>query len=234
MALTAKPSKNADLSKIDDIQNEFFGEETADLAENTKTVVSTVKRRKKSTSAETPIFGDLQIGGKTQTLKNARNPSGEEAQKLESNSIENKGKEPENLKIADLLATAKFAGVRHTSRPFTVPRSLTIDLNRLKAKFRSRDLQYTQNELMDRMLRESLEFVTANNYRELREKAFTQVKTPEQCSRRTVTLTEDTVSAMSELKADLALAHNRRFSSDEIFTTLLAVAFAPLYENNLL
>nr|MBA2738015.1 hypothetical protein [Pyrinomonadaceae bacterium] len=60
------------------------------------------------------------------------------------------------------------------------------------------------------------------------------VKSPEQSSRRSVTLTEETVSGMAEIKADLAHAHGRRFSSDEIFTTLLAIAFALLYENGLL
>jgi hypothetical protein len=251
MGLTARPSKNIDLSKIDNIQEEFFGEgiesnaksidqaslnlavnpstegkHSAKEAKQSKKTVKMVKKREETPSLtrnsvkklEEPV-DSIQSEGNT----------GEKIIRTEA-----KKANSENLKISDLLATAQFERVRHTSRPYTVPRSLTIDLSRLKSKFRSRDLQYTQNELMDKMLRESLERVTAENYLRLREHAFAHVKSAEQCSRRSVTLTEETVAGMAELKADLALEHGRRFSSDEIFTTLLAIAFLPLYENGLL
>jgi hypothetical protein len=87
---------------------------------------------------------------------------------------------------------------------------------------------------MDKMIKESLDSTNAENYLELRENAFKYVKSPEQSSRRTVTLTEETVSGMAELKADLALKYERRFSSDELFTTLLSIAFSKLYENKLI
>jgi len=238
MGLTTRPSKNIDLSKIDDIQNEFFGEKIPDdskKAKADKTGDSTKKTREKAPPVKSKISSELKVAVKnTQKAQKAGNAPKEAPKNLEIDFSEIKKKDSGSMKIADLLATAKVGGVRYTSRPFTVPRSLTIDLNRLKSKFRTRDLQYTQNELMDKMIKESLEIVTAENYFSLREKAFKLVKSPEQSSRRSVTLTEETVSGMAEIKADLAHAHGRRFSSDEIFTTLLAIAFALLYENGLL
>ncbi len=238
MGLTTRPSKNIDLSKIDDIQNEFFGEKVPDGSKNAKddkTGDSAKKPREKAPSVKSKISSELKVAAKkTKKSQKAGNVPKEAPKNSENDSSKIKETESGNVKIADLLATAKFEGVRYTSRPFTVPRSLTIDLNRLKSKFRTRDLQYTQNELMDKMIKESLENVTAENYFSLREKAFKFVKSPEQSSRRSVTLTEETVSGMAEIKADLAHAHGRRFSSDEIFTTLLAIAFALLYENGLL
>lgn len=249
MGLTARPSKNIDLSKIDDIQDEFFGDESEETDKNKRAAeknsgvnsaaetqaaaqktaketgkkVGNVKKSKETVSLTEELTGSSKKP--FQTTQKSKD-KGDEIKKDES-----KEANSENSKIADLLATAQIDRVRHTSRPFTVPRSLTIDLDRLKSKLRSRDLQYTQNELMDKMLRESLELVTAENYLDLREQAFALVKSPEQCSRRSVTLTEETVSGMAEIKADLAHAHNRRFSSDEIFMTLLAIAFLPLYQN---
>jgi len=238
MGLTARPTKNIDFSKIDDIQNEFFGDEIPSDVENiknAKTADSTKKSRRKTSSVKSEISSEVNVPiKKIRKAEEAKSASNVEPENFKNDLSEVKETESGNLKISDLLATAKFEGVRHTSRPFTVPRSLTIDLNRLKSKFRSRDLQYTQNELMDKMIKESLEIVTADNYFSLREKAFKFVKSPEQCSRRSVTLTEETVSEMAELKADLALALNRRISGDEIFTALLAVAFSSLYENGLI
>jgi hypothetical protein len=238
MGLTARPTKNIDLSKIDDIQNEFFNDETTDDAKNKagdRTAESLKKSFRKPSAAKSATAGKGGISRKKpQPAESIKSQPKEKPKDLKNASDEVKQPEPANQKIADLLATARVEGVRHTSRPFTVPRSLTIDLNRLKTKFRSRDLQYTQNELMDKMIREALETVTADNYFAERERAFRHVKSPEQCSRRSVTLTEETASEMAELKASLALKQNRRISSDEIFTTLLAVAFASLYENGLL
>lgn len=237
MGLTTRPSKKIDLTKIDEIQSEFFDIGSTKEKEPAKTEKKT---ETPETKDETPSIA--------KSIKDSALKSPNQTQKSDSTKIKiNQAKKetqkglPEekefvrgSLKIADLLATEKTHGVRHTSRPYTVPRSLTIDLNRLKSKFRSRSLQYTQNELMDKMLGESLEVITADNFLEMRDKAFDFVKSPDQCSRRSVTLTEETASEMNELKADLALKHNRRFSADEIFTTLLAVAFLPLYENELL
>jgi len=244
MGLTPRPTKNIDLSKIDDIQSEFFSDdEAADgnrVTKDTKITKNTksTEFRKKSpeqtpaVKPETPSEGGTLK--KTQKPQNSDSQPKVEPERIKNNSSKVKETEGANLKIADILATAKSEGVRHTSRPFTVPRSLTIDLNRLKTKFRTRDLQYTQNELMDKMIKESLETVTADNYFTERERAFKLVKSPEQCSRRSVTLNEETASDMADLKASLAMQQNRRVTSDEIFTTLLAVAFANLYENGLL
>lgn len=234
MGLTTRPSKKIDLTKIDDIQSEFFDDESTKEKESAITKKKSETKDEASSSAKSREESDLKSS--EQTKKSDSTKIKTTKRKKETQKAPPKGAEVEqsSLKIADLLATEKTHGVRHTSRPYTVPRSLTIDLNRLKSKFRSRSLQYTQNELMDKMLNESLELITADNFLELREKAFDFVKSPEQCSRRSVTLTEETVSEMNELKADLALKHNRRFSADEVFTTLLAVAFLPLYENDLL
>ena len=228
MGLTTRPSKTIDLSKIDDIQQEYFAEnelaavpETAAIQQQTAAAKSQTKRK------ITNVNADKTPATPAKTTDSEQNPS-----KIEF--VAATAPAPAPNSIADLLAIEQFDGVRHTSRPFTVPRSLTIDLSRLKSKFRTRNIQYTQNELIDKMLRESLQTVTAENYYELREKALKFVKTPEQSSRRSVTLTEQTVHEMAELKADLAQTHARRFSSDEIFSTLLAVAFLPLYEQKLL
>lgn len=234
MGLTTRPSKNIDLTKIDEIQIEFFDNNLSDEKENSK-LEDSPKSKDKNTSIEN--------SGDESNLKSANQPEKSNSSKIKTGNTKKEIKKdlPKvtesgvgSLKIADLLATEKTHGVRHSSRPYTVPRSLTIDLTRLKSKFRSRSLQYTQNELMDKMLGESLEIISADNFLELREKALDFVKSPDQCSRRSVTLTEETVSEMNELKADLALKYNRRFSADEIFITLLAVAFLPLYENDLL
>ncbi len=234
MGLTARPSKTTDLAKIDEIQSEFFDDkpgkisitkETETIAENTPSKSAAVKENR---AAKTKTA--------KQKLKEEKTKAKitEQPQKVQIDLPAAEEIEQGSRTIADLLATAKFEGIRHTSRPYTVPRSLTIDLTRLKSKFRSRDLQYTQNELMDKMVKESLEIINADNFQELRERAFEFVKSPDQCSRRSVTLTEETALEMNELKADLALKHNRRFSADEIFTALLAIAFAPLYENELI
>lgn len=234
MGLTTRPSKNIDLTKIDEIQSEFFDNNLSDEKENSK-LEDSPKSKDKNTSIEK--------SGDKSNQKTLNQPQKSNSSKVKTGNPDKEIKkdlpkvtesEAGSLKIADLLATEKTHGVRHSSRPYTVPRSLTINLTRLKSKFRSRSLQYTQNELMDKMLGESLEIITADNFLELREKALDFVKSPDQCSRRSVTLTEETVSEMNELKADLALKYNRRFSADEIFITLLAVAFLPLYENDLL
>ena len=227
MGLTTRPTKNIDLSKIDEIQDEFFSEklppsDTGDT--NLKKGISTDKKKKTPENIESES---------KKKIAKIKKPAEISAASKTSQIVEKKS-EQGGQKIADLLATEKVKSVRFISRPYTVPRSLTIDLNRLKSQFRTRDLHFTQNELMDQMIRESLEIITPENYRSLRETALNMIKSPEQCSRRTVTLTEETVSGMAELKADLALSNNRRYSGDEIFTTLLAVAFSTLYKTGLL
>ncbi len=255
MGLMSKPSRNIDLAKINEIQNDFFGEkkEESVIQEGAKVARKKLSSDKKITdrmSLENPEKS--KDSGKTRGKEKEKSASSlileltedsgdpislglkKKDNEVKTAAIKDANNRLENQRIADLLVSARVDGIRHTSRPFTMPRSLTIDLNRLKSKFRSRNLQYTQNELIDKMLKESLETVTADNYFDLREEAFKFVKSPEQSSRRSVTLTEESVSGMAELKADLSLAYGRRFSSDEIFTTLLAIAFAPLYKNRLL
>lgn len=234
MALTAKPTKKVDLSKIDDIQNEFFGQElpavTADLRETPGALPE--KRAVKEPEVSASATKKAGPAGKSAASPEQPGPVlTKTVQKDKAKSIETKSDlQPREGTVADLLAASRFNGVRYTTRPYTVPRSLTIDLNRLKAMLRTREIQYTQAELMEKMIRESLEIVNDQNFYDLRERAFGQVKAPDQCSRRSVTLTEDTFFRMSELKADLAQTYGRRFSNDELLTVLLAVAFAPLYE----
>ncbi len=238
MGLTTRPSKKFDLTKIDEIQSEFFDDKSNDKIKSAESETKTENKSESTNETPSSAKSREETDSKSSNQTPKSNSTKIKINKPKKETLKDLPKvaevEPGGLKIADLLAIEKTHGVRHTSRPYTVPRSLTIDLNRLKSKFRTRSLQYTQNELMDKMLNESLEVITADNFLELREKAFDFVKSPDQCSRRSVTLTEETVSEMSELKADLALKHNRRFSADEIFTTLLAVAFLPLYENDLL
>jgi hypothetical protein len=235
MALMTRPSKKLELSKIDEIQSEFFNDEPADTPKTLESLEINQKPKaprvvaKSTVMKEKPVPAQIKKTMPTQEAKVLK-PTVD----MKMQNPDNLDTEQGSMSIAALLATAKTQGVRHTSRPYTVPRSLTIDLNRLKSKFRTRSLQYTQNELMDKMVNESMAIVDAENFLEMREKAFSHVKSPEQCSRRSVTLTEETASEMNELKADLALKHNRRFSADEIFMTLLAVAFMPLYKDNLL
>lgn len=228
MALTTRPTRKTDLSKIDEIQEEFFKQETA-TGEKPQSAVKDTKERNLNADAENESnsshveFSKRETGDEKLTEKTADN-----ADRTANFSP------AAPVTIADLLQTTQTGGVRYSSRPYTVPRSLTIDLNRLKAKFKTRDLQYTQNELMDQMIREVLQTVTAENYPVLCEKAYRYIKSPEQSSRRTVTLAETTVGEMAELKASLMHSQNRRISSDELFTSLLAIAFIPLYEKGLL
>lgn len=230
MGIMARPSKNIDLEKIDEIQSEFFDDKQSEESKSVKAKKSADDNK----SSEAKENKSKKIASKNQKIKEKLSKKIEQVKEIQKDLPKTEQIEQGSMKIAELLATEKFQGVRHTSRPYTVPRSMTIDLTRLKSKFRSRNLQYTQNELMDKMLKESLEIVTADNFLELREKAFEFIKSPENCSRRSVTLTEETVSEMNELKADLALKHDRRFSADEIFTALLAIAFSTLYENAML
>lgn len=233
MSLTARPKRNLDLTKIDDIQSEFF-----DVEERTDKEKEPENEFKAQPVEKNPsVKNEKTVEAKSTVMpekvqRTVQKP--EEKVAAEFRPATGEKAEQGSQRIADLLATAKTGGVRYTSRPYTVPRSLTIDLTRMKAQFKTRDLHYTQNELMDKMIKESLETVTAENYFDLREKALMFVKSPEQSSRRTVTLTEDAATGMAELKADLALMQNRRISSDEIFTTLLAIGFSTLYENGLL
>lgn len=233
MGLTTRPSKNINLSKIDDIQDEFFGEAASDDHKNAEAIDFTTESNKMDSSESETSSVANDFVRNSQKRQTSANLTKEISKSFKRNSTANEEK-LSSLKIADLFEIAKTEGIRYTSRPYTVPRSLTIDLNRLKSKFKIRDLHYTQTDLMDKMIKESLEIVTADNYFSQRERALKFVKSPEHCSRRSVTLTEETACEMAELKADIALTHNRRIYSDEIFTTLLAVAFSELYENNLL
>ncbi len=235
MALMTRPSKKLELSKIDEIQNEFFHNETNETPKSLESLATNEKPKTAPVVAKSSVVKEKPIPAQTKTtIPTQKTIIKKPINNVKLENSDNIDTEPQNMSIAAMLATAKTVGVRHTSRPYTVPRSLTIDLNRLKSKFRTRSLQYTQNELMDKMVNESMAIVDADNFLEMREKALALVKSPEQCSRRSVTLTEETASDMNELKADLALKYNRRFSADEIFMSLLAVAFMPLYEDGLL
>ena len=237
MALTAKPTKKVDLSKIDDIQKEFFGQELPVVTSAPRETPAAPPEKIAGTDPQPPVAVSTKVTPAGKSTISPEKPAAKRPAAVKKNKTgnlrenrENNEAQPREGTVADLLTASRFSGVRYTTRPYTVPRSLTIDLNRLKAMLRAREMQYTQAELMEKMIRESLEIVNDGNYYDLREKAFGLVKALDQCSRRSVTLTEDTFFRMSELKADLAQAHGRRFSNDELLTVLLAVAFAPLYE----
>ena len=112
---------------------------------------------------------------------------------------------------------------RITTRPFSLPRTLIIDTTRLKAKFRTIDEQFTQNVIIDFLLREALAGGNAGKLsRFASDRRSNSCKRAEETTRRSLTVTEEVVYQMSELKAGINLETGRKYSNDEIFSTLLA------------
>ena len=136
--------------------------------------------------------------------------------------------------IAARITSSKAGQGRNTTRPFSIPRTLIIDTTRLKAKFRTIDEQFTQNVIIDFLLREALATATPENYKDIRTAAFELIKRPEETTRRSLTVTEEVVYQMSELKAGINFETGKKYSNDEIFSTLLAIGVSWLYRNDIL
>lgn len=252
MALRPAPKrKSVDYEKLDDLQKEIFGSEQEEVSE----LPSKAESEDESTTKARPQVKVRANKSAAKTTGNKKNSKTLTQKKADENSLfsrsvaaskesavdsERHGSNSlaENLKdletIAARIASSKAGQGRNTTRPFSLPRTLIIDTTRLKAKFRTIDEQFTQNVIIDFLLREALAAATPENYRDLRVSAFEFVKRPEETTRRSLTVTEDVVYQMSELKAGINLETGRKYSNDEIFSTLLAIGVSWLYRNGVL
>lgn len=221
MAITAKPKRKVDLSTIDDIQDEIFGETGREVRNPADTTV----RQKRKPKTPNAVKRTDSIAAKSEALSKKTRES--------AASTNTEPQLTEESSIAELLSAKKYTGIRYKSRPYTIPRSLIVDLDRLKMELRSRDIHLTQNELIDKMVQESLETVGTDTYFALADKALGYIKSPNLSSRRSVTLTENTVMRINTLKADLSLKAIRKISSEELFISLFAIAFLPHYESGI-
>ncbi|MGC2234986.1 MAG: hypothetical protein WA584_02325 [Pyrinomonadaceae bacterium] len=244
MALRAAPKRKVDLQQLDDLQKEIFGSD----AEEVKTVSATRNEEKPSKQERSQTksrlvepVGKVQVNDKTKPKTSAKAKEDENKslpQKKSAAVSEISAAFGANLSdmetIAAQIASSKAGQGRNTTRPFSIPRTLIIDTTRLKAKFRTIDEQFTQNVIIDFLLREALAEATPENYRELRAEAFGFIKRADETTRRSLTVTEEVVYQMSELKAGINLETGRKYSNDEIFSTLLAIGVSWLYRNGVL
>ncbi len=255
MALRPAPKRNSvDYQKLDDLQKEIFGSEKAEKAENKTSSMTESKGGEVSEQNKSEVktrSGKADIGdsnsGKTDSKsaktkagrKNSPSPRNNSFEKdsvssgaTDNNSI---GEHLSDLEtIAARIVSSKAGQGRNTTRPFSLPRTLIIDTTRLKSKFRMIDEQFTQNVIIDFLLREALSAVKPENYKDLRATAFESVKRAEETTRRSLTVTEEVIYHMSELKAGINLETGRKYSNDEIFSTLLALSVSWLYRNDVL
>ncbi len=250
MALRPAPKrKPVDYQKLDDLQKEIFGFEQED-AKTSSIAESEVEPRTKTRSQS-----------KTETAGSATQKKSGEKAKIKSLEKEEKGKDsslpesstanenPVNIKsndsstsenlndletIAARITSSRAGQGRITTRPFSLPRTLIIDTTRLKAQFRLIDEQFTQNVIVDFLLREALSAITPDNYQDLRTEALEFIKRAEETTRRSLTVTEEVIYQMSELKAGINLETGKKYSNDEIFSTLLAIGVSWLYRNGVL
>jgi hypothetical protein len=251
MALRPAPKrKTVDYEKLDELQKQIFGSEptdadappSADVKAGSVTAKAKAEERRAVRSEKGGVqkanSGKSRAGAKTK--KEFVSPISQSAEAGQRTEGEAELADPlrDNLKdmetIAARIVSTRAGQGRSTTRPFSVPRTLIIDTTRLKAKFRTIDEQFTQNVIIDFLLREALVVATPENYRELRAAAFDSVKRPEETTRRSLTVTEEVVYQMSELKAGINLETGRKYSNDEIFSTLLAVGVSSLYRNGVL
>ena len=226
MALRPAPRKKiVDYNELDRLQQDIFG--------TPRTAIETEPETTPNIPAEQST-----VSGQTekQDAKKKSAPKKSVEKPVVENSVANTlGRNLSDLDaIASSIAATKAGQGRHTTRPFSIPRTLIIDTTRLKSKFRSVDEQFTQNVIIDYLLREALAVVTAENYKDLKTAAFETVKRPDEITRRSLTVTEEVVYQMSELKAQINLETGKKYSNDEIFSTLLALAISWLYQNEVL
>lgn len=242
MALRPAPKRKVDLEKLDDLQKEIFGSETEEaknpseggdkeipvtesaLAKPLRAIQPDEEKKPKSTVKTKKEVKKSLVESKAQ--KGIAGDSG--------NSSALGAKFTDMETIAAGISSSKAGQGRNTTRPFSLPRTLIIDTTRLKAKFRTIDEQFTQNVIVDFLLREALAAVTPENYRNLRTEALKFVKRVDETTRRSLTITEEVVYQMSELKAGINLETGKKYSNDEIFSTLLAIGISWLYRNGVL
>lgn len=247
MALRPAPKRKVDYQKLDDLQKEIFGSERegkkVPLTPKPNDDVS-AKTRAQS-EAQAAKASENTSGGKTdlqpaKKTKKSENSISSQSGAEQGNSDNSEASDSFDANLTDMetiaarIASSKAGQGRTTTRPFSLPRTLIIDTTRLKAKFRTIDEQFTQNVIIDFLLREALAAATPENYRDLRASAFEFVKRAEETTRRSLTVTEEVVYQMSELKAGINLETGRKYSNDEIFSTLLALGVSWLYRNNIL
>lgn len=249
MALRPAPKRKVDYEKLDDLQKEIFGSEEAGrespaIAKSEDEISAKTGAQSKQRTAK--LDGKSTLADKTDSQpatgrEDDKNPpsSNESAGRENSkNSSTNGNLFGEHLSdmetVAACITSMKAGQGRNTTRPFSLPRTLIIDTTRLKAKFRTIDEQFTQNVIVDFLLREALAAATPENYKDLRASAFEFIKRPDETTRRSLTVTEEVVYQMSELKAGINLETGRKYSNDEIFSTLLALGVSWLYRNNIL
>lgn len=252
MALRPAPKRNSvDYQKLDDLQKEIFGSEKAEsntpaLTESNDDSISA------KNGSEPEIRSGKSAAAKSSGDKTNSKPAKEKTERKKSTSLGSNSSEKvsvssdaaiddtsgEHLRdletIAARIASSKAGQGRNTTRPFSLPRTLIIDTTRLKSKFRTIDEQFTQNVIIDFLLREALAAVSPENYKKLRATAFESVKRAEETTRRSLTVTEEVIYQMSELKAGINLETGRKYSNDEIFSTLLAIGVSWLYRNDVL
>jgi hypothetical protein len=253
MALRPAPKrKSVDYQKLDELQKEIFGSgqeereeenvkgaKTPSPAESGRTAASASETRPRSrTKARNDeSAAKKQDGNKKRNLAASKPPQLQQQQgsAVDSRTGDSLGENLQDLEtIAARIVSTRAGQGRNTTRPFSVPRTLIIDTTRLKAKFRTIDEQFTQNVIIDFLLREALAAATPENYRELRASAYEFVKRADETTRRSLTVTEEVVYQMSELKAGINLETGRKYSNDEIFSTLLALGVSWLYRTGVL
>jgi hypothetical protein len=254
MALRPAPKrKSVDYQKLDDLQKEIFGSENEEnktplvtktkgddeVAEQNKTEVKARFADKSDRNASAGDKTDIKPAeNKAENKKTPASQSDSSEKNPASSDAKKEGTPGEHLSdletIAARIVSSKAGQGRNTTRPFSLPRTLIIDTTRLKSKFRTIDEQFTQNVIIDFLLREALSAVTPENYKDLRAGAFEYVKRAGETTRRSLTVTEEVIYQMSELKAGINLETGRKYSNDEILSTLLALGVSWLYRNNVL
>lgn len=244
MAIRPAPKrKSVDYEKIDDLQKKIFGSEQADeILSDSKSVNENLAQTKtNSRIAETSeTTSGKKVKEKTITKKIERESLPSSTVDAEESATKINSDTSPSVNLSDLetiaarIASSKAGQGRNTTRPFSLPRTLIIDTTRLKSKFRTIDEQFTQNVIVDFLLREALAAVSPENYKNLRTTAFESVKKPDETTRRSLTVTEEVVYQMSELKAGINLETGKKYSNDEIFSTLLAIGVSWLYQNEVL
>jgi hypothetical protein len=241
MALRPAPKRKPfDYQKLDELQKEIFGSENeknnAPPAAVTKEGGEAAEQKNsqvKTDSGKTDIKPAKNKSERKKTPASASDLTEEHSAETASDRVS--GAHLSDLEtIAALIVSSKAGQGRITTRPFSLPRTLIIDTTRLKSKFRTIDEMFTQNVIVDFLLREALSAVTPENYKDLRAGALTFVKRAEETTRRSLTVTEDVIYRMSELKAGINLETGRKYSNDEIFSTLLALGVSWLYRNSVL
>ncbi|MDQ3749831.1 MAG: hypothetical protein M3367_12610 [Acidobacteriota bacterium] len=255
MALRPAPKRNSvDYQKLDDLQKEIFGSEKSEKEEN-KTPLRTKsegadisEQNSPEVKTRTGKTDDGEALGEETDSKSVKDKAGRKNSPSSRSDLSEKDSVSSGAGVADAISehlsdletiaasivSSKAGQGRNTTRPFSLPRTLIIDTTRLKSKFRTIDEQFTQNVIIDFLLREALSAVTPANYKDLRATAFESIKRAEETTRRSLTITEEVIYQMSELKAGINLETGRKYSNDEIFSTLLALGVSWLYRNNIL